>query len=130
MTVTAPDIDGFGHVNNVVWVRWVNEVSYWHSCAVGLDPEACNALDAVWVVRSHAIEYLRPAFEGQSLECFTWPEQVQGATSLRRTVFLHEGRELVRAETTWALLSVSTGRPRRVPVEMMRAYGFTRSKPA
>jgi acyl-CoA thioester hydrolase len=94
---------------------------------VGLDPEACNALDALWVVRKHAIEYLQPAFEGQSIECFTWPEQVQGATSLRRTLFLHEGRQLVRAETMWALLSVSTGRPRRVPLEMMRAYGFTRA---
>ena len=122
--VAPGDIDVFGHANNVVWVRWVNEASFAHACHVGLGPEACNALDAVWVVRRHAIDYLLPAFEGQELECTTWPETVQGATSLRRSLFVNDGRVLARAETTWALLHISTGRPRRVPREFMTAYGF------
>jgi acyl-CoA thioester hydrolase len=124
LRVEAADIDAFGHANNVVWVRWVNDVALAHALAVGLAPEACAALDAVWLVRRHSIDYLLPAFEGQLIDCVTWPETVQGATSLRRTLFMCGGRVLARAETLWALLRISNGRPRRVPLEMMRAYGF------
>jgi len=123
--VERDDIDEFGHANNVVWVRWINDAALAHACEVGLDPEACHKLGAVWVVRRHDIEYLLPAFEGQTVECFTWPERVHGATSLRRCLFRCDSRVLARAETTWALLSLGTGKPRRVPREMMDAYGFS-----
>lgn len=125
--VASADIDEFGHANNVVWVRWVNEAALAHSCAVGLDPQVLLNMRAMWIIRKHAIEYLAPAFAGERLECLTWPAAVRGATSLRRNLFIREGRMLCRAETTWALLHSETGRPRRVPVEMMQAYGLTAS---
>lgn len=123
--VEAADIDEFGHANNVVWVRWVNEAAMAHSRAVGLPPETLIAMRAMWIIRKHEIEYLLPAFEGEVLTCATWPAAVRGATSLRRNVFLRDGRVLARAQTMWALLHTETGRPRRVPVEMMNAYGFS-----
>lgn len=123
--VEAADIDEFGHANNVVWVRWVNEAAMAHSRAVGLDPETLIAMRAMWIIRKHEIEYLLPAFAGEQLICATWPAAVRGATSVRRNVFLREGRVLARAVTTWALLHTETGRPRRVPLEMMNAYGFS-----
>jgi acyl-CoA thioester hydrolase len=122
--VTSADIDDFGHANNVVWVRWVNEAAIAHSDAVGLSAERLQALDTIWVVRKHEIEYLSPAFVGQTLECQTWPAAVRGATSLRRSVFTAEGRVLARAETVWAMLHASTGKPRRVSLDMMSAYGY------
>jgi acyl-CoA thioester hydrolase len=122
--VEASDIDEFNHANNVVWVRWVNEVAISHACAVGLSPDVCMALDAIWVVRRHAIDYVQPAYKGQLLACATWPQLVQGATSVRRTLFECDGRVLVRAETLWALVYASTGKPRRVPVDMMQRYGY------
>jgi acyl-CoA thioester hydrolase len=123
--VEQADIDEFGHANNVVWVRWVNEAAMAHSRAVGLDPETLIGMRAMWIVRKHQIEYLLPAFAGERLTCVTWPAAVRGATSLRRNVFVREGRVLARAETTWALLNTETSRPRRVPIEMMNAYGFS-----
>lgn len=123
--VDEADIDEFGHANNVVWVRWVNEAAMAHSRAVGLDPETLIAMRAMWIIRKHVIEYLLPAFAGERLTCATWPAAVRGATSIRRNVFLRDGRVLARAETTWALLHTETGRPRRVPLEMMNAYGFS-----
>jgi acyl-CoA thioester hydrolase len=122
--VEPADIDEFGHANNVVWVRWVNEAAMAHSRAVGLNPETLISMRAMWIVRKHEIEYLLPAFAGEQLICTTWPAAVRGATSLRRNVFLREGRVLARAATTWALLNTETGRPRRVPADMMHAYGF------
>jgi acyl-CoA thioester hydrolase len=123
-SVDQADIDEFGHANNVVWVRWVNEAAMAHSNAVGLDPQALIAMRSMWIIRKHEIEYLAPAFAGERLSCFTWPAAVRGATSVRRNVFVREGKVLARAETLWALLHTETGKPRRVPVEMMHAYGF------
>jgi acyl-CoA thioester hydrolase len=124
LTVQPSDIDELGHANNVVWVRWVNETAIAHSCSVGLGPETYFALKVVWVVRRHDIEYLLPALVGEELEALTWVENLRGATSLRRTVIRRDGRDLSRAATTWALIDAMTGKPKRVPVEMMRAYGF------
>jgi acyl-CoA thioester hydrolase len=128
--VAAEDIDELGHANNVVWVRWVNEAALAHATHVGLGPEACRALGVICVVRRHDIEYLAPAFEGQTIESWTWPESVRGATSLRRTLFRSGGRVLARAETTWVLIDVARGAPRRVPVSFMETYGFRPERPA
>ena len=122
--VEAADIDEFGHANNVVWIRWINDAALSHACAVGLGPDVGREQGFIWVVRRHDIEYLQPAFEGQTIECATWPARVRGATSLRRCLFRCDGRVLARAETTWALLNPTTGKPRRVPQDMMDAYRY------
>lgn len=122
--VLPTDIDELGHANNVVWVRWVNEAAIAHSRAVGLGPDVYFTLGVVWVVRRHDIEYLSPALEGEELTALTWVETLRGATSLRRTVIQRDGKPLVRAATTWALIEAATGRPRRIPKEMMSRYGF------
>lgn len=126
-SVEQGDIDELGHANNVVWVRWVNDAAIAHSRAVGLGPDVYFAMHVIWVVRRHDIEYLLPALPGESLEALTWVATLRGATSLRRTVFRRavDGKILSRAATTWALLDVATGRPRRVPAEMMARYGFS-----
>jgi acyl-CoA thioester hydrolase len=123
--VDARDIDELGHANNVVWLRWVNEAALAHATLLGLGPAHCREQGSVWVVRRHDIEYLLPAFEGQNLEAFTWPETFRGATSRRRTLFREGGRVLARAETLWVYLELSTGKLRRVPPEMLAGYGFS-----
>lgn len=129
LTVAREDIDELGHANNVVWVRWVNEAAIRHSISVGLGPHVYIALRVVWVVRRHDVEYLISALEGEALNATTWVATLKGATSLRRTIFRRkkDGQLLVRAQTTWALIDAATGRPRRVPPEMMERYGYARS---
>jgi acyl-CoA thioester hydrolase len=122
--VEPADIDELGHANNVVWVRYVNAAAIAHSRSVGLDHETYLALRVIWVVRRHDIEYLAPALEGEHLEAFTWVASLRGATSLRRTVITRDGRDLLRGETTWALIDTESGKPRRIPQEMMARYGL------
>jgi acyl-CoA thioester hydrolase len=124
--VEKGDIDELGHANNVVWVRWVNEAAIAHSRSVGLGPDVYFALQVLWVVRRHDVEYLVPALEGEVLEATTWVATLRGATSLRRTVFRRERDDklLARAATTWAMID-PTGKPRRVPKEIMAKYGFS-----
>jgi len=125
-SVQPGDIDELGHANNVVWVRWVNEVAIAHSRSAGLGPDVYVSLGVVWVVRRHDIEYLIPALPGELVEATTWVANMRGATSQRRTTFRRagDGVLLSRATTTWALVDMVTGKPRRVPREMMQRYGL------
>jgi acyl-CoA thioester hydrolase len=122
--VQPRDIDELGHANNVVWVRWLNEAAIAHASNVGWGIEPCRAAGLLWVVRRHDIEYLLPAFAGEEVTAQTWPDTLRAATSARRTLFRRGDQLLASAETTWVLLDARTGRPRRVPAEMLASYGF------
>lgn len=122
--VLDSDIDELGHANNVVWIRWVNEAALAHARSVGFGPEACLAMQVAWIVRRHEIEYLSPALRGEEIEACTWAHTLKGVSSLRRTLFRRDGKVLARAETTWVLVELPSGKLRRVPPEMLQAYGF------
>ena len=121
--VCAADIDVLGHANNVVWVRWVQDLATGHSDALGYDLEHYRRLGLVWVVRRHDIEYLAPAYQGDRLLGRTWVASMGASSSQRRSTFCRErdGTLLCRAETTWVLVSAE-GRPTRVPDPMRRAF--------
>jgi acyl-CoA thioester hydrolase len=123
-TVQLDDIDELGHAGNVTWVRWVNDAAIAHSASVGLGADVYRQIGVLWVVRKHEIEYLASALVGQTLVAATWVADIRGATSQRRTLFSRADAILVRASTTWALIDATTGRPRRVPKDLMARYGF------
>jgi acyl-CoA thioester hydrolase len=115
VTIRVPDadVDRQGHVNNVAFVRYVQEVAVAHWRAV-----ASAELRAAftWVVRRHEIEYLRPGLPNDELLLRTWVGEPSGATWERFTEVsrVGEDRPLVAARTVWVLLDAATGRPRRV----------------
>lgn len=115
------DIDDLGHVNNLVYVRWVQEAAraHWQHAA---RPEDQAAL--VWVVVRHEIDYLHPAVEGDAVVVRTWVEEWKGATSDRRTEIERpsDGTVLARARTTWCALDAGTWRPRRLPAGMSEPF--------
>jgi acyl-CoA thioester hydrolase len=112
--VVAPaDIDGQGHVNNVVYLRWMQEAAtaHWDSAA---PPELKARVN--WVVTRHEVDYKAPAFAGERLVARTWVGQPSGATwerfiEIRR---MADDRLLARGRSIYAALDPATGRPRRV----------------
>lgn len=124
--VPAADIDDLGHAGNVSWVRWLQDAATAHSRSIGLGLDEYRKLGVLWVVRRHEIEYLGAAFEGQELRALTWVDSMKGATSLRRTLFRRAADDAVlcHAATTWVLLGMPSGRPTRVPKELLERYGF------
>jgi len=114
-------IDELGHVNNAVWVQWIQHiaVAHWYSVA---DP----AHDAAyfWVVTRHEIDYLRAAFEGDTVVGRTWVgEARKGARFDRHVEFTgKDGRVCVRAKTSWAIIDRAAGRPIRVPPEVIAPF--------
>jgi acyl-CoA thioester hydrolase len=120
--VAADDVDELGHVNNLVYVRWVLDAALAHSSALGWDFAAYRRAGGVFVVRRHEVDYLRPALLGDAVTVETWVDELTRVTSLRRTRIVCRDVELARAATTWAFVSVSAGRPVRIPEEVARAF--------
>lgn len=118
-----PDaIDELGHVNNVVYLGWLQDAARAHSDALGWTYERYRSLGSGWVVRSHFLEYLRPAFQGDELTVVTWVASVEARTSMRRYRIERDGREVLRAETNWAFVDFATGRPQRIPEEVLASF--------
>ena len=120
-TALPEHIDELGHVNNAVWVQWMEQVAvaHWRSVA---DP--AHQEDYFWVVVRHEIDYLRPAFEGERITDRTWAgEKPQGAKYDRHMEFVGEdGRARVRALSWWAIIDKALGRPIRVPAEVVAPF--------
>ena len=118
LTVRKQDIDALGHVNNVVSLRYVQEVAtaHWlHAASPALQEKY------MWVVLRHEIDYLRPAFLDDELIGYTWVGQHQGA-KFDRYVHLYQastGLVLAEAKTTWCLLEAATMRPKRIGEEIL-----------
>ena len=123
------DIDGLGHVSNLVYLRWVLEAALAHSTAKGLDEAAYKARGQGWVVRRHEIDYLRAAFAADDLVVETRVASVAAASSTRRTRILRGGELLARATTSWAYVDFRTGRPIRIPEEVKSLFEIEPDEP-
>lgn len=120
-TAKPEHIDELGHVNNTVWVRWIQDiaVTHWDRTARAEDSE-----QYFWVVTRHEIDYRGNVSEGESVTGETWIEgEPRGATSIRRVDFRNEaGKVIVSAATTWAMLDRATQRLVRVRPEILEPF--------
>lgn len=111
--VTPEEIDELDHVNNVVYVQWVQDIAaaHWHELAA----EEIRKHYA-WVVLKHEIEYVRPALLHDPVTLTTWVESADGVRSVRCVEITHATSNtlLAKARTTWCLLDALTLRPKRI----------------
>ena len=123
LTVSPEAIDGQGHVNNLEYLRWMQDAAVAHSALQGWPAERYREIGAGWVVRSHWIEYLQPAFAGDELTVFTWVANFRKIRSLRKYKIARSSDDavLARAETDWAFIGLEHRVPRRVPAELVEA---------
>lgn len=120
-TATLAHIDELGHVNNSVWVQWIQEMatSHWESVA---SPDHRAAF--FWVVIRHEIDYRGNIAEGETALGTTWIEgAARGAKSVRVVEFTDAaGKPLVSARTTWAMLDRESGRLARIRPEVLAPF--------
>lgn len=121
LTVPASALDGNGHVNNVEYVRWMQQAAVAHAEAVGCS-SATREAGATWVVRSHHVEYLRPVFAGEELTVKTWVSTLRKTRSLRKYLFLRGDEQVARGETLWVFVDATTGRPRAILPAVQTAF--------
>lgn len=120
-TARADDIDELGHVNNAVWVRWIQEIAVAHWEAVA-PPDQLAA--HVWVVTRHEIDYRGNVRLGDAVTGETWvADPPKGARFDRHVRFVGAGGTVkVEAVTTWALLDRASGRLLRVRPEIAAPF--------
>jgi acyl-CoA thioester hydrolase len=121
ITAAPDDIDELGHVNNAVWVRWIQDMAtaHWHALAASEHKHAY-----VWLVVRHEIDYLRAVGPGETVTGRTWVgDAPKGARFDRHVEFVGaDGKPRVRAKTTWAILDKASGRPIRVPPDVIAPF--------
>ena len=126
-TITIPKsaIDENGHVNNVAYVQWMQDIAVEHFSSIGgIQAQGPNF---TWVVREHKIEYFLPAFEGDEIEIRTWVESIRKVRCLRIYEFARksDGKVLVKGETDWVFVDAKTGRPTAIPKAVQNIFRKT-----
>lgn len=117
----ATDIDLQNHVNNIAYVRYIQDiaVAHWQAVASVSMQQLCT-----WVVRKHEIEYFKPAYLHDLLQIVTWVGDSRAATWERWTEIYREEDQtlLVKARTVWVLIDPLTKRPRRVDAQLVQEF--------
>jgi acyl-CoA thioester hydrolase len=116
-TVVSEEIDELNHVNNVVYVQWVQDIAKLHWAELTKN-HADN--DYIWVVLKHEIDYKNQATLGDVVTLKTWVGETAGVKSFRHVEIYKDDILLVSAKTTWCLLNASTFRPTRITENVMK----------
>lgn len=132
LRVSAEDIDGLGHANNAAYVTWMERCAWRHSQSLGLDLAEYRRLDRAMAVVRHEIDYLASAYEDDELQIGTWiVESDQRLKMIRRFQLIRpaDATTLLRAQTTFVCIELSSGRPKRMPAEFIEGYGAALRQP-
>ena len=121
IAVISDDIDDMNHVNNVVYLRWVQDAAEAHWDAIASDELKKKY---AWVVLRHEIDYKSPAKLGDPVKAETWVSSHEGIRSVRHVKLSHAETGIVFAEavTTWCLLDAATKKPRRIDTDITSIF--------
>ena len=124
------EMDALAHVNNAVYLHYVEEAAIEHARMLGFDEARWRALGGTWVVRRHEIDYRLPAIAGDELDVTTRIVEIERAHGTRRTTIVRvgDGALVATAVTHWVWVGLD-GRPRRLPAEVLAAMPRLASGP-
>lgn len=115
--VKSDEIDDLNHVNNAVYVKWMDNVAYLHWQKL---TENHPLPDYIWVVSRHEIDYKRQAVLGDEIEIKTWVGETSGIKSIRYIEFYKDQKLLVKSKTFWVLLNAKTYKPTRITENVLK----------
>ena len=115
-TVIASDIDELNHVNNVVYLSWIQNIANLHWTQLKQDQ---NTSAYVWVVIRHEIDYIGQALLGDSIVAKTWVGETGGIRSIRHVEFYKNNKLIVKAQTTFCLVNSKTFKPTRITDQIL-----------
>ncbi|MFZ2507330.1 MAG: thioesterase family protein [Steroidobacteraceae bacterium] len=125
VTAADPDIDAYGHVNNSVYLRWLDQAAWAHSSALGLTPAHCVMTRRGMVVWRSQLHYLAPAFARETLEVGTWLVYSDARLRVDRRFQIRRPADdgtLLRGLLHYVCADLDSGRPRRMPAEFIHRY--------
>ena len=119
------DIDAYGHVNNAVYLTWLDRAAWSHSAALGVPLEQCLALRRGMAAQRIEIDYLRAAVRGDRVQAATWIVAADGRLRAERRFQIRrasDGATLARARVDYVCINLDSGRAARMPEMFARAY--------
>jgi len=123
--IDSADSDGLGYTNNVIYLKWLEQVSWAHSQKLGLGWADYRRLQRAMVVRRHELDYLTASFPGETVLVATWISTNDGKLNIERryqVVRADDGKTLLRGRSQWVCTDLASGRPRRMPPEFVHHY--------
>jgi acyl-CoA thioester hydrolase len=123
-TIPGDAIDELGHVSNLKYIAWMQEIAIQHSAAKGWPVQRYLQNRVAGVVRSHFVTYVRPAFAGETITIQTWVAEIKPRSCLRRYLVSRTNDQsvLVEAETNWVYIDRKSGRPLRISDDLRAAF--------
>jgi len=118
------ELDPYGHVNNVMYLRYMQEAAFAASAAAGYPLERYQAMQRLWLIHETEIEYLRPLTFGDTVEVTTWVADFSKVRSRRMYVMRRLGDEAPAAKgySDWVFMDTATERPAAIPAELSAAF--------
>jgi len=115
-SVIPEDIDTLNHVNNIVYLKWVNDVAEKHWSLLS-NEEINNKY--FWVTLRHEIDYLQSAFLGDQVTVYTWVGEIAGVKSIRYVHIYKDETLLVKTKSTWCLIDSKSQKPARIQQDIL-----------
>ena len=128
LQVQPADVDAYEHVNNAVYLTWLDRAAWSHSAALGVPLERCLALRRGMAAQRIEIDYLRAAVRGDRIEAATWIVAADGRLRAERRFQIRrvpDGATLARARVDYVCINLDSGRAARMPEMFARAYILT-----
>lgn len=128
LEVGAQDIDAYDHVNNAVYLTWLDRAAWSHSAALGIPLEQCLEVRRGMAALRTEIDFARAALAGDRVRVATWIAESDGRLRVGRrfqVVRAADGVTLARARTEYVCINLDSGRAARMPELFTRAYVVT-----
>lgn len=123
--VQDADIDSYGHVNNTVYLRWIDATAWAHSDALGMNADYCRSIERGFAVHRHEIDYLGATYRGERVTIGTWITGIDNKLRCWRKFQIvreKDAKTLVQAQTVYVCTNLQTGKPTRMPDAFKTAY--------
>jgi Predicted thioesterase len=123
--VANSDIDSYGHVNNAVYMRWLDDCARQHSKAVGIDCDDAQQFGYGMAVRHSDVTFLGAAYAGETLLVGNWIGVSDGRLRISREFEIfrqQDGAKLLKATLTYVCIDIATGKPSRLPAQFKQSY--------
>ena len=110
------------HVNNLRYLEWFIDTAIKHADFLGWGMNACKMVNLAWVAKSHQIEYISPAYQGDKLLIQTWIDKVTPTRITRCYECKRDEQLIAKASTVWVLVDYDTGKPRALPPRIKEKF--------
>jgi acyl-CoA thioester hydrolase len=123
--IVKDDIDILEHVNNKVYLKWMENISWKHSLAVGINKEVFLKVGKLMVIKKHELNYKRPLFEGDKVEMITWVDAPINEFERIRHYQVRKLKDetiIFEAHTSWVCVDIKRQRKTTLPKELNEPY--------